>query len=142
MHDVHSLEAGGVDSADGGEGVGGSPRTPAVAIVTTAFAAQAVYQAEALGATQPERHIVLAAHPISDATPDELAAKADALYPDLLDELVAGKQEAEQAQAAEASAKAKAPRTPRGHGAPRSFRGRRILPTEDEMMSAECAAGA
>ena len=57
----------------------------------------------------------------ADATTDELAAKADALYADLLDELVAGKKEEK---------------------APRSFRGRRVLPKEDEMMSAECAAGA
>lgn len=107
MHDVHTIER------EGG--------LPSVALVSSTFASQAIYQAKALGVASPERHIVLAAHPISDATTDELAAKADALYADLLDELVAGKKEEK---------------------APRSFRGRRVLPKEDEMMSAECAAGA
>ena len=55
-----------------------------MAIVSTAFSAQAIYQAEALGASEADRHIVLAEHPISDATEVEIAAKADQLYTDLI----------------------------------------------------------
>jgi hypothetical protein len=69
MHDVHTLE-----SAFG---------VPSVAIVSTGFATQAIYQADALGSTHPDKHIVLAEHPISDATPAELAQKADMLFADL-----------------------------------------------------------
>jgi len=70
MHDVHTLER--------------FARIPSVAIVTTAFAKQAIFQAEALGFSDPEKHIVLAEHPISDASPAEIAAKADLLYADLI----------------------------------------------------------
>ena len=56
---------------------------PAVGIFTTGFPAQAAHQLEALGATQPERHMVLAAHPVSDRTREELAAIADGLCADL-----------------------------------------------------------
>lgn len=77
MHDVHTLER--------------AERIPSVAIVSTAFAAQAVYQAEALGVSEAERHIVLAEHPISDQTEGELRAKADQLYADLLRQLTSNK---------------------------------------------------
>lgn len=48
MHDVHTLE----------RAVG----LPAVAIVSTTFAAQAIFQSEALGLSDPEKHIVLCEH--------------------------------------------------------------------------------
>ena len=73
MHDVHTLER-----------VHG---VPAVGIVSTGFSGQAIFQAEGLGLAHAERHIVLAEHPISDASEAELAAKADALYDDLLRQL-------------------------------------------------------
>ena len=53
QHDVHTLER--------------TYRVPSVAIVSTAFSQQAIFQSEALGHTEAERHIVLAEHPISDA---------------------------------------------------------------------------
>jgi hypothetical protein len=56
---------------------------PAVALVSSTFSSQAIHQAEALGLSQPERHIVLAEHPISDASVQELGAKAELLYADL-----------------------------------------------------------
>ena len=61
MHDVHTLES--------------TAGVPSVAIVSTGFATQAIFQAESLGCTEPDKHIVLAEHPISDATPAELASK-------------------------------------------------------------------
>ena len=74
MHDVHTLER--------------YARIPSVAIVTTAFAKQALFQSEALGFSDPEKHIVLAEHPISDASSAEIAAKADLLYADLIRQVV------------------------------------------------------
>jgi len=73
MHDVHTLER------DYG--------VAAVGIVSTGFATQAIYQAEALGLANADKHIVLASHPISDATGAELADKADGLYSDLIRQL-------------------------------------------------------
>lgn len=64
---------------------------PAIAIVSTAFSAQAIFQSEALGASEPDRHIVLAQHPISDATPAEIGVKADELYADLVRQLTSNK---------------------------------------------------
>lgn len=101
MHDVHTLER--------------QKGIPSVALVTSAFAEQAHFQSAALGLKQPERHVVLAEHPISDASPAELVAKADALYADLLGELTY---------------------KPLAGG---TSNRRRIKPTE---LSAECAAGA
>ena len=69
MHDVHTFER--------------SYNTPSIAICSTAFAKQAIYQAEALGLSEPEKHLVLASHPISDQSADELFDKADGLYADL-----------------------------------------------------------
>jgi len=73
MHDVHTFENRG--------------RVPSVAVVSSAFATQAIYQAEALGMVEPERHVVLAEHPISDATDEEIALKADLLFEDLMGQL-------------------------------------------------------
>ena len=47
------------------------------------LAFRAIYQAEALGLANADKHIVLASHPISDATGAELADKADGLYAEL-----------------------------------------------------------
>ena len=77
MHDVCSLER--------------ESSLPSVAIVSTSFSAQAIFQAEALGATEAEKHLVLAEHPISDATSAELAMKADDLYHDLVRQLTSNK---------------------------------------------------
>ena len=73
MHDVHTLER--------------TSALPAVAIVSTTFSSQAIFQAEALGLIDPEKHIVLAEHPISDRTEAEIIAKADLLYADLIRQL-------------------------------------------------------
>ena len=73
MHDVHTLER---ESA-----------VPAVGIVSTGFAKQALFQASALGLASPDNHIVLAEHPISDASKAELEDKADELYADLMRQL-------------------------------------------------------
>mmetsp|Transcript_4200 Transcript_4200/g.9117 ORF Transcript_4200/g.9117 Transcript_4200/m.9117 type:complete len:107 (-) Transcript_4200:673-993(-) len=62
MHDVVSLERLGL---------------PSVAILTDCFAAQAAYQASALGAVQPGRMIVLVNHPVSDANLPEMQLKAE-----------------------------------------------------------------
>ena len=70
MHDVHTIER--------------TNGRPALGIVTTGFAQQAIFQASRLGLTEPEKHIVLAEHPISDATADEIVRKADELYADML----------------------------------------------------------
>ena len=71
MHDVAALERAG---------------TSAVAVLSDAFASQGLFQADALGIGRKdaERLLVLAQHPISDATRGEIAAKADALYAELL----------------------------------------------------------
>lgn len=76
VHDVHGLEALGV---------------PSVAIATTAFARQAIFQAEALGCSEPEKRIVLAEHPISNCNALEIARKASELYVDLVRQLTSNK---------------------------------------------------
>ena len=48
---------------------------------------QAIFQSEALGASEPEKRIVLAEHPISDCSEAEVALKAGALYEDLVRQL-------------------------------------------------------
>ena len=70
MHDVHTFER--------------TAHLPAVAIVSSTFAQQAIYQSEALGHSDAEKHIVLAEHPISDCSAAQIAAKADVLYADLV----------------------------------------------------------
>lgn len=73
QHDVHSFEKHG--------------HVPSVAVVSSAFTTQAIYQAEMLGMVEPERHMVPAEHPISDATDAEIALKADLLFDDLMYQL-------------------------------------------------------
>lgn len=70
MHDVVNLER--------------EHGIPAVALVSSAFGSQALYQARALGHTEAERSIAIVRHPISNATPRELLAKTKALYPELV----------------------------------------------------------
>ena len=53
---------------------------PTVAVLSSTFLAQGIFQADALGLQAPEKHIVLAQHPISDATAAEMQGKADAIY--------------------------------------------------------------
>jgi len=71
MHDVATAERAGV---------------PSTAILSDAFGSQGLFQADGLGleAAAAERLIVLAEHPISDATDAELRAKAERLFPDLV----------------------------------------------------------
>jgi len=73
MHDVHTLER--------------TFALPTIAIVSAPFASAAIFQASALHLAQPERHIVLAEHPISDCSFAELVQRADALLPDLMRQL-------------------------------------------------------
>lgn len=61
---------------------------PTVAILSSGFVAQGLFQAEALGLLEPEKLMVLAQHPISDATAAEMHAKADAVFPSVLRSLV------------------------------------------------------
>ncbi len=56
---------------------------PAVSIASTEFVDAAEYQAKALGMLDAQR--VFVAHPIQDATDDEMKAKAD----EVVDEIVA-----------------------------------------------------
>lgn len=63
MHDTAALEKRGL---------------PAVALISSGFAPQAEYQALSLGIEACRRLFVQ--HPISDATPAEIAAKADRVY--------------------------------------------------------------
>ena len=78
MHDVAALERAGAT---------------AVAVLSEAFATQGLFQADRLGLDigAAERMLVLAQHPISDASDAELAAKDDALYADLLRALTTDK---------------------------------------------------
>mmetsp|Transcript_3683 Transcript_3683/g.9205 ORF Transcript_3683/g.9205 Transcript_3683/m.9205 type:complete len:106 (-) Transcript_3683:227-544(-) len=63
MHDSVRLEAAGV---------------PSVGIYSSAFTRQARFQAEKLGLTSAAR--VFVPHPISDQTPEQLTAKAAAVF--------------------------------------------------------------
>lgn len=78
MHDVLSLERLGV---------------PAVAVLSDCFPAQGIFQAAGLGVpvAVSERLIVLAKHPISNATPTEIARKADGVFEDLVHALTCDK---------------------------------------------------
>lgn len=67
MHDAASLERKGV---------------PSVALLSDAFLVQARYQARSLGVESLAS--LLVQHPISDATPAEMVAKADAVFPDVV----------------------------------------------------------
>lgn len=56
--------------------------TPAVSIASTEFVDAAATQAKALGMLDAQR--VFVAHPIQDATDDEMRAKADAVVDEII----------------------------------------------------------
>jgi len=60
---------------------------PAVTIASEEFESAATIQAEALGL--PEAQRVFVAHPIQDATDDEMRAKADAVFEQIVKALLA-----------------------------------------------------
>ena len=70
MHDTISLENLGV---------------PAVAVATTEFITPARIQAGALG--RPEFDAVYVEHPIQDQTPQQIAARADAVLAEIVKRL-------------------------------------------------------
>jgi hypothetical protein len=61
---------------------------PAVGIATAPFADEAVQQARLLG--MPDARMVYIPHPVQLLSRDELAARADAVFPDVLAALTAG----------------------------------------------------
>ncbi len=73
MHDLVHLERRGV---------------PAVGIATAPFADEAIEQARRLG--MPGARMVYIPHPVQLLTGDELDARADAVFPELLTALTAG----------------------------------------------------
>lgn len=72
MHDLVHLERRGI---------------PAVAIATEPFADEAVEQARRLG--MPDARVVYIRHPVQLLTDEELAARADAIFPAMLAALTA-----------------------------------------------------
>ena len=73
MHDLVHLERRGI---------------PAVGIATAPFADEAVEQARRLG--MPGARMLYIPHPVQLLTGEELDARADAVFPDLLAALTAG----------------------------------------------------
>ena len=73
MHDLVHLERRGI---------------PAVGIATAPFADEAIEQARRLG--MPGARMVYVPHPVQLLTYDELDARADALFPDVLAALTSG----------------------------------------------------
>jgi hypothetical protein len=73
LHDLVHLERRGI---------------PAVGIATAPFADEAVEQARRLG--MPGARMVYIPHPVQLLTGDELNARADAIFPDVLAALTAG----------------------------------------------------
>lgn len=67
MHDAASLEAAGL---------------PCACVVSSAFAAQAKYQAEMLGL--PDVPVAFVRHPVSNATGAEMGSKAEESYSTVL----------------------------------------------------------
>jgi len=61
---------------------------PAVGIATAPFADEAVQQARLLG--MPDARMLYIPHPVQLLSSDELAARADAVIPDVLAALTAG----------------------------------------------------
>ena len=61
---------------------------PAVGIATAQFADEAVQQARLLG--MPGARMLYIPHPVQLLSDDELAARADAVFPDVLAALTAG----------------------------------------------------
>lgn len=74
MHDLVHLERRGI---------------PAVGIATAPFADEAIEQARRLG--MPGARMVYVPHPVQLLTDDELDARADAIFPDVLAALTSGK---------------------------------------------------
>ncbi len=72
MHDAVQFETNGL---------------PHVFVLSTEFAEAAQVQADALGLPAVRR--VFVPHPIQDATDEELRAKADAIFDELLEALIA-----------------------------------------------------
>ena len=70
MHDLVHLERRGI---------------PAVGIATAPFADEAIEQARRLG--MPESRVVYIPHPVQLLTDDELASRADAAFPAVLEAL-------------------------------------------------------
>lgn len=73
MHDLVHLERRGI---------------PAVGIATAPFADEAIEQARRLG--MPAARMVYVPHPVQLLTDDELDARADAIFPDVLAALTGG----------------------------------------------------
>ena len=73
MHDLVHLERRGI---------------PAVGIATAPFADEAIEQARRLG--MPGARMVYIPHPVQLLTDDELNARADAVFPDVLAALTGG----------------------------------------------------
>ena len=73
MHDLVHLERRGI---------------PAVGIATAPFADEAIEQARRLG--MPGARMVYIPHPVQLLTDDELDARADAIFPDVLATLTSG----------------------------------------------------
>ena len=61
---------------------------PAVGIATAPFADEAVAQARLLG--MPDARVLYIPHPVQLLSHDELAGRADAVFPDVLAALTAG----------------------------------------------------
>jgi hypothetical protein len=61
---------------------------PAVGIATAPFADEAVQQARLLG--MPDARMLYVPHPVQLLSRNELAARADAVFPDVLAALTAG----------------------------------------------------
>ena len=61
---------------------------PAVGIATVPFADEAVAQARLLG--MPDARMLYIPHPVQLLSDDELAGRADAVFPDVLGALTAG----------------------------------------------------
>jgi uracil-DNA glycosylase len=84
LHDLVHLERRGI---------------PAVGVATAPFADEAIEQARRLG--MPGARMVYIPHPVQLLTDDELNARADAIFPDVLAALTGG--EADQSPGASAA---------------------------------------
>lgn len=72
MHDTIALEREGI---------------PAVPVATDEFVTAARIQAAAIG--RPDLDAVYVAHPIQDQTPEQIAARADAVFDEIIRRLTA-----------------------------------------------------
>lgn len=73
MHDTTTLERAGI---------------PAVPVATDEFMTAARIQARAIG--RPDLDAVYVAHPIQDQTPEQIAARADAVFDEIIRRLTGG----------------------------------------------------